>query len=83
MWQEERKIIFCYSGIVVRHKILLTLFKKTNMNASTTKQPFITPKASRNMLLIILSFVLLSIVVWRLFDYKIEKIQQETITIKH
>lgn len=53
------------------------------MNAQIPKQPFITPKGWRNMLLIILSFVLLSIVVWRLFDYKIEKIQQETITIKH
>jgi hypothetical protein len=52
------------------------------MNASTPKQPFITPKGLRNMLLIILSFVLLAIVVWRWFDWKIEKIHQETITIK-
>ncbi len=30
-----------------------------------------------------LSFMLLSIIVWRWFDYKIKKIQQETVTIKH
>jgi hypothetical protein len=53
------------------------------MNASSSKQPFITPKGLRNMLLIILSFVLLAIVVWRWFDWKIEKIHQETTTIKH
>jgi hypothetical protein len=53
------------------------------MNSSPTKQRFITPKGLRNMLLIILSFVLLAIVVWRWFDWKIEKIHQETTTLKH
>jgi hypothetical protein len=53
------------------------------MNSSTPKQSFITPKGLRNMLLIILIFALLAIVVWRWFDWKIEKIQQETITVKH
>ncbi len=53
------------------------------MNSSTPKQPFITPKGFRNILLIILSFVLLAIVVWRWFDWKIEKMHTETQTIKH
>jgi hypothetical protein len=53
------------------------------MNTYSPKQSFITPKGLRNMLLIILSFVLLAILVWRWFDWKIEKIHEETTTIKH
>jgi hypothetical protein len=47
-----------------------------------SKPSFITLKGLRNILLIILSFLLLAIIVWRWFDWKIEKIHQETNTIK-
>jgi nitrogen fixation/metabolism regulation signal transduction histidine kinase len=53
------------------------------MNFKRLIHSFITPKNCwQNILLIILSFLLLAIVVWRWFDCKIEKIHQQTITVK-
>jgi hypothetical protein len=53
------------------------------MNIKRLTRSFITPKTSwQNILLIILSFLLLAIVVWRWFDWKIEKIHQQTNTVK-
>jgi hypothetical protein len=52
------------------------------MNIKRLTRSFITPKTSwQNILLIILSFLLLAIVVWRWFDWKIEKIHQQTNTV--
>jgi uncharacterized membrane protein YidH (DUF202 family) len=52
------------------------------MNSTGQKLSFITSKGFRNILLIILSFLLLAIAVWRWFDWKIEKIHEETNTAK-
>jgi hypothetical protein len=53
------------------------------MNIKRLTRSFIPSKNSwQNILLIILSFLLLAIIVWRWFDWKIEKIHQETITLK-
>jgi hypothetical protein len=53
------------------------------MNMKRLTNSFISQKNCwQNILLIILSFLLLAIIVWRWFDWKIEKIHQETTTVK-